>query len=170
MAVAYRLLEAAADVVISVGDPKDIALAQQIQTQVNTGVSQIETLAASITSANATTVRAQIVAVANAIKANISGLLTTAGVSPAENAKVTELVTAADALIDGIVAIFPPSTPAATFSAEQKAQVKVAVTNYKLRYNKIISTKTGDPKVDAALAKHHKFFVLGWKGIYPTFH
>ncbi len=162
-------VETAANVVIQTEAPDIAALAQAVEGYVNSGLRQIETLASTIAGANTPSVRQQVVAIADGIKSQLGGLLAAGQIkNPTTMSTVTQLVTAADALVDDIVRTIPANQTTA-LSPEQRVQVKTAVHQFKHRYNEIVSTKTGDPKVDAALSQAPQFVVLGWQRWHPSF-
>jgi len=151
------VVETAANIVIATEAPEVAQTAQTVENAVNYGLAQIEQLIGTISTDNATTVRGQIVAIADALKAQLQGLLTAGQVkNPATAAKVTQLVGAADLMIDSIIAAIPAQQNT-QLSASQKDAVKIAVTNFKHNCNKVLNQPTGDAKVDAVLSKAPRF-------------
>jgi hypothetical protein len=125
--------------------------------------------------------------IADSITANISGIEAAAKITnPVHAAALTGFVTLGDDLLNDVVNALPkPAAVPTTNSAGLRtvsyvvtaAQVKVAQTKiqtavkeYKLRYNALVSKRTGDPKVDAVLAKRSRFIVARWSGWHPAIH
>lgn len=150
-------VEAAANIIIATEAPGVGALATTVEQAVNAGVQQIEALISAATASNVTTTRQQIVAIADNLKSQLTGLMTTAQIKNTKTqTEVTAFVTAADSLIDELANVIPP-TQTTALSAEQKVKVATITANYKHRYNTLVNTKTGDPTIDAQLAKAKRF-------------
>jgi hypothetical protein len=164
------IAEAVANLVIATETPAVASQAQSVETQVNNDLQLIETTASTITAANYSSQRAQIVSLAAYAKGQLNSYLTAVHISdPATVAKVTAYVDLGNAVIDEIVNALPAQQPSAKQMSAFKVNVGNIRVNYKRQFNRITAEKSGDAKVDAVLAKTPRFFVLGWHNFYPTF-
>ena len=165
------IAETIANLILATEAPGVALQAQSVEAQVNNDLQLIETTASTITATNYGSQPAEIIALAADAKAQLSSYLTAVHVSdPATIAKVTAFVDLGNAVIDEIVEALPAQNPSARQLAVFRGKVGNIRVNYKHEFNRILSQKTGDPRVDAALAKQPKFFVLGWHSFYPTIH
>ena len=152
------LLTTVANLILATEAPGVLAIAQPIEAQVENDLQLVEAQAATITSQNYAQVRQSILNLAADAQQSEGQLLAAAHITnPATLAKVTALIALGNGVIQDIVNALPP----ANASAEQQkvAGVKVggAIQNYRHEYNRIVSQKTGDAKVDAVLEKAPRF-------------
>lgn len=151
------VVETAANIIIATEAPEAAALAAKVEAIVNQGVAQIEQLIANINSANAQSTRQQVVVIADNLKSQLDSLMAAGQIKNQQTQyKVEQLVTAADLMINAIVAAVP-ANQTTELSAHQKATISIAVGQFKHQYNAIVDQKTGDPKVDSALSKAPRF-------------
>ena len=162
--------ETVANLVIATEDPSVAATAQSIEAQVNSDLQQIEAIVATITTQNYSDKRAAILALAQDAQTQLGSILTMAHIkNPKTVAEVTALVALGNAVISSIINALPPQNATTVQFAKLNVKIGNVQHNYKHEFNRIVSKKTGDTKVDAVLAKTPKFFVLGWSGVHPTF-
>ncbi len=156
------ILETVANLILATEAPGVVAVAQPIETQINNDLQLIETNAATITSQNYSQVRQTILNLAADVQQQQGAILAACHVSnPATVAKVQALVALGNAVLQQIVNALPASNASASEMVSAKVKVGNVMTNYKHEYNKIVASKTGDAKVDAALSKSKKFRRLG---------
>jgi hypothetical protein len=151
------IAEAVANMVLATEAPDTIAQAQVIEAQVNQDLQLVETTAATITTTNYADQAVAIKKLAADAKAQLAAYLTVLHITnPATVAKVTALVDLGDAVIDEIVNALPASAAPAKMVAF-KIKAGNLQSNYRHQFNRIIRAKTGDARVDGALAKVHQF-------------
>jgi hypothetical protein len=151
------ITEAIINIVLATESPASIATVQSIETKINVDLQEVNTLIATYNASNAVTVRQQIIALTDDVSANLNDIETAANITnPATRIVITEFVLLGDALIADIINALPP--PAARLASLRNSKVKIdiAVRNYKIRFNEIISTPTGDHRVDEALSKSYR--------------
>ena len=147
------IAEAVANMIFATEAPETLAQAQVIEAQVNQDLQLIETTAATITTTNYADQAATIKKLAADAKAQLAAYLTALHITnPATVAKVTALVGLGDTVIDEIITALPQNASASKMVAF-KIKVGNIQANYRHQFNRIIKTKTGDAKVDGALAK-----------------
>jgi hypothetical protein len=171
----------------SLGDPAAVPIVQAAETTVNALTQQLVTVASGVNASNAATAAQKVSSIADSITTNISGIETAAKITnPVHAAALTGFVTLSDDLLNDVVNALPKPTPVTTTNTAglrtvsyvvtaaqvkvSQAKIQTAVKQYKLRYNALVSKKTGDAKVDAVLAKRSRFVVAGWSGWHPTIH
>ena len=173
------LAETIANLIIATEAPQVTQQAQAVEAEVNNDLKLIEAEAATINSQNYADKRTTILNLAADAQQHLGQILVACHVqNPATVAKVTAFVALGNSVIDAIVQAVPAPTGSVEFpklvgvyaSREQadaaragmaKVKVDAVMHNYKHEYNRIVSTKTGDPKVDAVLGKTKKFKHLG---------
>jgi hypothetical protein len=154
--------EAVANLILATEAPGTVAAAQPIETQINNDLQLIESTASTITTQNYSDKRAAILALANDAKTQLGAYLTATHVSnPATVAKVTAYVDLGVAVIDEIVNALPAQNASVAQLAVFNAKVGNVRVNYKKQFNHLTRAKTGDAKVDAALAKVKLFKRFG---------
>jgi hypothetical protein len=103
------------------------------------------------------------------LQQDLSQVFTLAQVSnPATQAKIASLIT----LVQGLVQIAEAAIPAPAATATASATVKrtpVSASEFVSTWNKTLTAKTGDAKVDAYTAKH-QYHRHGWAVRQLTFH
>jgi hypothetical protein len=144
--------------------PAFAAMVQKVQTDIAGEITNIQALIAQFQANASTGLLSQISAVMSAIVTNLSSILADSSITDSATvSKITQLVALAVAAAQSIIALIPVvsakltsgATPAQLeaedkFAAKGINDAKKSITE---SYSAIVSEKTGQPEVDAALAK-----------------
>lgn len=163
--------EIVANLVLATENPAAGAVAKAIESKINAELQEINVLVATYNSSNAVTVREKIIAISNDVRVNLSSIEDAANVTnPTSRIVIDQFVVLGNSILTSIINTLPPPNASVANLATAKVKSDSAMKDYKIRYNQIISTKTGDPKVDRTLAMSSKFQVYHWKVWHPAMH
>lgn len=152
------IAETIANMILATEAPGTVSQAQSIEGQINNDFQLVETTASQITTQNYADKRATILALAADANSQLSAYESALHITnPATLAKVTAFAKLGVAVIDEIVNALPAQNPSAAEVAKVKMKVGAVQVNYKSQFNRLVREKSGDPKVDAVLAKTKLF-------------
>lgn len=174
------LAETVANLILATEAPGVVNQANAIEAQVNQDMNLIEAQASVINSQNYADKRATILNLAADAQQNLGQILIACHIqNQATVDKTKAFVALGNSVIQTIINSLPAPAASAQFprlvgvyamreqadAAAQAAVTKVKIDavmhNYKHEYNKILSSKTGDARVDAVLGKTKRFKHFG---------